>query len=142
MSLLFRRLAAIGPLRSAPSAALSATTLSATTRRFVVTEVSSREFLDDKIKGAGAEKLVVVQYSAAWCAPCRGIRPQVKELSDNAEKVEFYLVDIDEHTSLTEDSNVEKVPTFVFLRNGKEVHRVEGAKVSLLKEGLAAHVPT
>lgn len=64
--------------------------------------------------------LVVVDFFATWCGPCKAMKPTVEEAEKTfAGKVKFVAVDIDQQAGLAKDYKVEAVPTFVILKDGK-----------------------
>jgi thioredoxin 1 len=79
---------------------------------------------------------VVVDFSASWCGPCKMIGPIYDQLS--AEKsnknVKFIKVDIDENQELAMRYQVKSMPTFVFIKNTKEISRFCGADIVKLKD--------
>jgi len=91
-----------------------------------VVEVKNNNELQQLIKDAG-NNLVVVDFSAKWCGPCRMIAPYYAELSEKPEyqNVKFAKVDVDEVEEAAQAYTVEAMPTFIFLKNGKEVDGVE-----------------
>ncbi|EFJ33290.1 hypothetical protein SELMODRAFT_84729 [Selaginella moellendorffii] len=72
------------------------------------------------------KKLVsaVVDFTAAWCPPCKMIAPFFNDLSKTYDSVVFLKVDVDQ---LQASFLIEGMPTFVFMLAGKEVHRIVGA---------------
>nr|AGG19201.1 thioredoxin H-type 8 [Tamarix hispida] len=79
-----------------------------------------------------SRKLMVIDFSAAWCGPCKFMEPIVDELSIRYKDVQFIKVDVDENTGFARRFGIDCMPTFVFLREGKEVDRLSGAgKVEL-----------
>ena len=63
----------------------------------------------------------VKKFSAAWCGPCR-------VLAHTLEGVEGITpIDIDTNMETAREHNVRSVPTLVFKKDGKEVHRISGA---------------
>eukprot|EP00920_Eleutheroschizon_duboscqi_P033298 GHVT01080250.1.p1 GENE.GHVT01080250.1~~GHVT01080250.1.p1 ORF type:complete len:165 (+),score=25.26 GHVT01080250.1:336-830(+) len=113
-------------------------------RRSIVTSVSNAEEYDSLVSAAGAASsppLVVVQYSASWCGPCRQISPQVAKLSDELDDVKFVYVDIDmPHVqALVEKYDIESVPTFVLLRNGHRLKKLQGARLETLQDAIQEH---
>nr|CAB3497832.1 unnamed protein product [Digitaria exilis] len=73
-------------------------------------------------------KLLVIDFSASWCGPCRFIEPAFKEMSSRYTDVIFVKIDVDELADVARTWKVEAMPTFVLAKGGKEVSRVVGAK--------------
>uniref|UniRef100_A0A0G4HV84 Thioredoxin domain-containing protein n=1 Tax=Chromera velia CCMP2878 TaxID=1169474 RepID=A0A0G4HV84_9ALVE len=101
--------------------------------RTVLTEVESTKQFQEKLAG---DKLVVVQYSASWCGPCRMMRPKVEALSETMTDVDFLYVDIEEHAALAEEAEIESVPTFAFFKQNKLVDQFAGANPDKLHDAL------
>lgn len=78
---------------------------------------------------------VVIDFFATWCGPCKRIAPAFEKLADSLLSVQFFKVDVDEAPELVNHFDVSSMPTFVFLKNGKEVKRVEGADMAGLEAG-------
>ncbi|EPS61811.1 thioredoxin [Genlisea aurea] len=78
-------------------------------------------------KGVESGKLIVVDFTASWCGPCRFISPILADIAKKTPHVIFFKVDIDEVQALTGEYRVEAMPTFVFIKEGKEVDRLVGA---------------
>ena len=84
-------------------------------------------------------KSVCIQFSAKWCGPCKRILPEMNELAKKMDHIVFYYVDVDEWEEISGegDFNIEKLPTFVFYKEGKEVtNRIMGADINGVKIGL------
>ncbi|XP_039829061.1 thioredoxin H2-2-like [Panicum virgatum] len=73
-------------------------------------------------------KLMVIDFSASWCGPCRFIEPAFKEMASRYTDVVFVKIDVDELADVARTWKVEAMPTFVLAKGGKEVSRVVGAK--------------
>ena len=81
---------------------------------------------------------VVIDFSATWCGPCQRIGPIYEQLSEKFPSITFLKVDIDESEELAELYSIQSLPTFVFMRDGKVIRRVEGADLNALVEALEA----
>ena len=64
----------------------------------------------------------VVDFMAAWCGPCRNIKPLFKELREEYD-VEGRIVDVEEHTDFAKEHNIKTVPTFIAFRDGVPVEK-------------------
>ncbi|CAA3002626.1 thioredoxin H-type 1-like [Olea europaea var. sylvestris] len=90
-------------------------------------------------KGIETKKLVVIDFTASWCGPCRVISPIFAEIAKKTPHVIFLKVDVDELRDVAEEFNVEAMPTFLFLKDGKEVDRVVGARKENLQDAIDKH---
>ncbi|KAI8542965.1 hypothetical protein RHMOL_Rhmol08G0181600 [Rhododendron molle] len=70
-----------------------------------------------------SSRLAVLYFTATWCGPCRVISPLYTSLAAKYPKVLFLKVDIDEARDAAACWNVSIVPTFFFIRNGKEIDK-------------------
>mmetsp|Transcript_3990 Transcript_3990/g.4073 ORF Transcript_3990/g.4073 Transcript_3990/m.4073 type:complete len:149 (+) Transcript_3990:78-524(+) len=102
-----------------------------------VDAVPDTENFDKALRDAGT-KLVVVDFTASWCMPCKMISPVFEEMSEEEEfaDVVFLKVDVDEIPDITERYQVLAMPTFVFIKEGDIVERFSGASVEKLRETL------
>ncbi|XP_052196200.1 thioredoxin H-type [Diospyros lotus] len=93
-------------------------------------------------KGMETKKLMVVDFTASWCGPCRLIAPFLAELAKKIPSVTFLKVDVDELESVARDWAVEAMPTFMFLKEGKIVDKIVGSKKEELQATIAKHINT
>ena len=95
--------------------------------------------LKDAISGAQG-KLVVIDFFATWCGPCVAIAPFFQELGEKYKNVVFVKIDVDDKPleEATEKYSINCMPTFVFVKNDKEVDRLEGAS----KDSLESKIKT
>ena len=75
---------------------------------------------------AQTERPVVVDFYATWCGPCKLMAPMYHRLAEKHKDVLFLKVNIDPLPGIAQKSNIYGVPTFVFVKEGKEVERVVG----------------
>ena len=86
-------------------------------------------------------KLVVIDFWASWCGPCKQIKPKFAELSGRGafkKKAVFLSVDVDANRAAMQEHGVSSMPTFLFMRAGKEVDRFSGADAAKLEEKIEA----
>ncbi|XP_076647139.1 thioredoxin-2 [Halictus rubicundus] len=98
----------------------------------MVAEVMSAEELKTTLENAGSN-LVVIDFFAIWCGPCKMIGPKVEELSKELSDVVFLKVDIDELPDIAAQYEVTSMPTFVFIKGGKVLETFSGANYERLK---------
>jgi len=74
-------------------------------------------------------KLVLVDFWASWCAPCRMMAPVLNELADELSgNSHVGKVNIEQYQSLAQKFKVRNIPTMILFKNGKEVTRIVGVK--------------
>ncbi|RKP34640.1 thioredoxin-like protein [Dimargaris cristalligena] len=71
--------------------------------------------------------LVVVDFYAEWCGPCKMIAPYLATLAKDNDKVKFIKVNVDNHQAIVENYQIKGMPTFIFFKNGQVVETVVGA---------------
>ncbi|KAI8017432.1 Thioredoxin H2 [Camellia lanceoleosa] len=84
-------------------------------------------------------KLMVVDFSASWCGPCKFIEPAIHAMAAKFTDVEFVKIDVDELSDVAQEFGVQGMPTFVLLKQGKEVGRIVGAKKDELEKMVEKH---
>ncbi|KAF6128034.1 thioredoxin domain containing 8 [Phyllostomus discolor] len=72
------------------------------------------------LKSAGC-KLVVVEFSARWCGPCKRIYPLIHAMSLQYQNVMFANVDIDDSRELAKTCHIRVIPTFQMFKQAKKV---------------------
>ncbi|XP_021831596.1 thioredoxin H-type-like [Prunus avium] len=90
-------------------------------------------------KGNENKKLLVVGFTAWSYGPCQLIGPILAELAKKNPEVTFLKVDVDELKTVSEKWGVDAVPTFLFLKQGKVVDKVVGAKKDELQTKVEKH---
>ena len=84
-----------------------------------------------------SEGVVVVDFFATWCGPCKMLTPVFEELSAELDgKAKFVKVDIDQSSDIASKLEVVNVPTLKVFKNGKVVRTLVGfrPKEALLSE--------
>lgn len=72
-------------------------------------------------------KVTFLDFWAEWCGPCKITTPIVDELEKEFKDVEFQKINVDENPAKASQFGVMSIPTFVVLKDGKEVARKVGA---------------
>lgn len=86
-------------------------------------------------------ELIVVDFFATWCGPCKMLSPVIDELSGELENVNFVKVDIDQSMDLAQKFKIVSVPTLKVFKNGEEVDTLMGfMPKEVLKSKVEAHI--
>ncbi len=81
--------------------------------------------------------VVVVDFYAEWCGPCKVTEPIIEELSDTMKDVKFVKVDVDPNQELASKYSVFSIPTFLIFKNGEIKNQLIGAHS---KEGFVEEI--
>lgn len=97
-----------------------------------ILSASSSAQLDRHLHEAG-DKLVVIMFSSDDCGACRLIAPKVTQLSrDMGAELRIVKVNIKDSGELIHRYHISLLPTFLFLRNGKNLDKFSGADAGKL----------
>jgi thioredoxin 1 len=74
------------------------------------------------------KEILMVDFWAEWCAPCRAIAPALEELAtDSQGTVSLAKVNVDNSPALAARYGIRSIPTILFMKDGKVVDQVIGA---------------
>lgn len=74
------------------------------------------------------DKLVVIDFWAEWCGPCKMVGPIIDEIGNEyQDKVVVGKLDVDNNDETTAKYGIRNIPTVLFLKNGEVVDKVVGA---------------
>ncbi|XP_023324773.1 thioredoxin-2-like [Eurytemora carolleeae] len=104
----------------------------------MVHQVENSEDFANQLQQA-EDKLVVVDFFATWCGPCKMISPHIEEMSKIMEDVVFLKVDVDECEEIAQEYKITAMPTFIFIKSKEKVGELTGANVDKLKEMVASN---
>lgn len=99
----------------------------------MVTVIQSEEEFKTAIS---ASNLVVVDFFAVWCGPCKMIAPMLEKFSNDYSNAKFYKVDVDQLPSVAASNEVTSMPTLLFFKSGELVGKVIGANPAAIKQTL------
>ncbi|XP_062039077.1 thioredoxin-like [Lepus europaeus] len=85
----------------------------------MVKQIESKSAFQEVLDSAG-DKLVVVDFSATWCGPCKMIKPFFHALSEKFNNVVFIEVDVDDCQDIAAECEVKCMPTFQFFKKGQK----------------------
>lgn len=87
-------------------------------------------------KTATKRGVVLVDFWASWCAPCKIIAPVLNDIADTQNDFTVAKVNVDHHQQLAQRFKVMNIPTMLILKDGKEAGRIVGVKTkrTILKE--------
>lgn len=77
---------------------------------------------------ANSGKLLVLDFWAQWCGPCRSIAPIIEELAEEFEgNAIIGKVDVDENPDIVSKFGIRNIPTIIFIKDGEQVDKTVGA---------------
>ena len=88
-----------------------------------VIEVTKANFEAEVLR---SEVPVIADFNAAWCGPCRSMKPMLDELAATNPAYKIVSIDIDSEDELAEDYDVTSIPCLVVFKGGEEVNRSVG----------------
>ena len=80
----------------------------------------------EQVKNSG--KVVLLDFYADWCGPCRMVSPIVDEIAEERQDIIVGKINVDEQEELASAFGVFSIPTLVVIKNGEVVEQSAGAK--------------
>lgn len=84
--------------------------------------VNTKEF--NELKESG--KLMLVDFYADWCGPCKMLTPVLTEISSERSDVEIIKVDVDKEGALAQSLGIMSIPSLFLFKDGKIVAKAVG----------------
>jgi thioredoxin 1 len=87
-------------------------------------------------------RIVLVDFFAPWCGPCRMMSPIIEELaSEYTGKADIYKINLDENSQAPSKHMVRSIPTLIFFKEGEPIERLVGAvSKTVLQEKLDKYI--
>jgi len=104
----------------------------------LIHSVQDKSDFDTQLKDA-ANKLVVVDFYATWCGPCKMISPKLELMAQEFGDVIFLKVDVDDNEEVASEYGISCMPTFIFIKNGEKISEFSGANADKIKELIVAN---
>jgi thioredoxin 1 len=79
------------------------------------------------------QPLVVIDFTATWCGPCKIISPIYENMAKEFPSVVFTKIDVDANAEAAEQCGIQAMPTFQFYKGGQKVGEMKGANESALR---------
>lgn len=70
--------------------------------------------------------VVLADFFADWCGPCKMLSPIIEELSNEMSDVNFVKVNIDESNEIASSYGIMSIPTLILFKNGKMINKIVG----------------
>lgn len=101
-----------------------------------ITTENTKEILEKK------DELIVIDFFANWCGPCKIIGPIVEELANEYEgKATIAKVDVDSNKEIANQYGIRNIPTILFIKNGEIIDKHMGAAPkSFLQSKIDSHL--
>jgi thioredoxin 1 len=75
-----------------------------------------------------SERPVLVDFTAAWCPPCRAMNPILDQMAAERDDIKIVSVDVDNEQELASQWGVMGMPTFLFFQNGQPIQQLVGSR--------------
>ncbi|MCH2194040.1 thioredoxin domain-containing protein [Kordia sp.] len=106
---------------------------------FAIPSFAQTELSDDDAESkllVNNDRLIVLDFYATWCGPCKRMDPIMKELDAKyKDRVDFYKIDVDK-SQVDDALEISAMPTYLFIKNSSNLEQIEGAMSKVRMEGL------
>ena len=104
----------------------------------MVKEIKSVDDFKNEVQDS--KGLVLVDFWAEWCGPCRALAPIFSKLDEEMDDVKFVKVDVDENGQIAAQFRITSIPTLILFKDGEMVDMAMGALPEpMLKDFIEKH---
>lgn len=89
----------------------------------MVKQINEREFDLEVLEQEG---VVVVDFFANWCGPCKMLAPVLDEVQAEMDQIKIVKVDVDQNPNAARQYGVQSIPTLKIFKNGEELNTHTG----------------
>jgi thioredoxin 1 len=89
----------------------------------MITNVNKENFEKEVLQ---SEKPVLIDFWAPWCGPCKMLGPIFEEVSEEIKDIKFVKINTEENPELSQDFQIQGIPTISLLKGSKEIDRFSG----------------
>ena len=94
------------------------------------------EVFDEEIKS----DLVLVDFYATWCGPCKMMHPVIDEINTKNPSLKIIKVDVDKHNELARKYGIMSIPTLLFIKDGNVVEKNVGyTPINIIEDWIDKH---
>ena len=84
------------------------------------------EITDATFEEETSEGVVLIDFWATWCGPCKMQSPVIEQLAEERQDVEFYKMDVDQNQDTAKNLGIMAIPTLIIKKDGNIVDRITG----------------
>ncbi len=81
---------------------------------------------EQEFKSLIQDELVLVDFFATWCGPCKMLTPVLEELASTRSDMKIVKIDVDQNPNLSKEFAIMSVPTLVLFKNGEIITKEHG----------------
>jgi thioredoxin 1 len=90
-------------------------------------EINGGQELIDLVTTVSEQRLMLVEFFATWCSPCKSLEPVLEELAVQfKDRVTIYKIDFDKHMDVAQHLGVSSIPHVIFIQKQHKVHSLVG----------------
>lgn len=81
---------------------------------------------DDTYREAVSDGLVILDFWAEWCGPCKALEPVIEDLVEEYPRLEVAKIDADENEAAMDEFGIQSIPTMILFKDGEPVEVFAG----------------